>query len=107
MDHTSRRRNDLQTLEELGAVLGAHDAERSRIAEEYATKWTAEKRQQALKDGDALPGNPPKFPIKDQEDMDNAASLSGNSSVARATVVAHMRKQAKKHSLKLPASLAA
>ncbi len=118
MDHTSRRMNDNRVKDELGAVLGRHD-ERSRReqeelaawaeqhrdswAEEKAAKWTADKRKQAEKNGDALPGG--KFPITDQEDMDNAAGLLGNTSLPRPVVVAHMKKQAKKHGLKLPGSL--
>ena len=68
---------------------------------------TPEKRRQALKEGDALPGDPPKFPIKDQEDMNNANGLKGNSSIPNAVIERHMRKQAKKHGLTLPKSLQA
>lgn len=86
-------------MTELAAVLDRH------ALDEYAAKWTPEKRRQALKDGDALPGDPPKYPIKDQEDMDNANRLIGNGDVAKSTLVSHMKKQARKHGLKLPASL--
>jgi hypothetical protein len=91
--------------DELAAFVGRQDARRQKLAEEYATKWTAEKRRQALQDGDALPGDPPKFPIKDQEDLDNAVGLIGNSGLPRDTVVRHIKKQAKKYNLSLPDSL--
>lgn len=103
-----------EALTELGRFVGDIDAERKRtaderrkVAEEFAAKWTVEKRKQALKDGDALPGDPPKFPIKDQEDMNSAHTLKGSSNVPNATVEAHMKKQAKKHGLKLPPGLKA
>ena len=102
-------RSEHDSLMELGRLVAAQNAERQRVADEYAAKWTAEKRRQALKDGDALPGpgGVGRFPIKDQEDMTNAAGLLGNSSVPKATVIAHMKKQAKKHKLTLPMTLQA
>jgi hypothetical protein len=103
MRHLTKRMGEREALTELGAALGRHDADLKKASDEYAAKWTDEKRKQAEKDGDALPGG--KFPIKDQEDMNSAATLAGNSKVPRATVVAHMKKQAKKHSLTLPKSL--
>ena len=60
-----------QALEELGTVLDQRSAEIAKVQEEYSAKWPPEKRRQALQSGDALPGDPPKFPIKDQEDMNN------------------------------------
>lgn len=94
-----RRLSNEQAMTELASVLDRY------TEDEHAAKWTVAKRMQALRDGDALPGSPPKYPIKDQDDMDNAARLMGNGDVPRATLVAHMRKQARKHGLRLPASL--
>lgn len=88
----------------LGNMLGRIDAERAAVAEEYATKWTAEKRAEAEKSGDALPGG--KFPIRDQEDLNNAVRLAGNSDVSEDRVRTHIKKQAKKHGLSLPSSFA-
>ena len=104
---THRPRNDKEALAELAAFNDRLAAETAKVQEEYSAKWTTEKRLEALKAGDALPGSPPKFPIKDQEDMNNAARLSGNSSVSRATIVAHMKRMAKKHGLALPKTLQA
>lgn len=101
--HSHRHMSEREALVELGAVVGRNEAEIRRVAEEYAAKWTDEKRKAAVQSGDALPGG--KFPIRDQEDMDNANTLKGSSSLPKSTVVAHMKKQAKKHSLKLPPSL--
>jgi hypothetical protein len=92
-------------MTELAGVLDRHEATSRQRLEEYAAKWPVAKRHAALKSGDALPGDPPKFPIKDQDDMDNANRLLGSSSVPKATVVSHMRKQAKRHGLKLPGGL--
>jgi mevalonate pyrophosphate decarboxylase len=103
--HNTRHLSERESMTELASVLKRHEDELAKVQEEYSAKWDVGKRMQALKDGDALPGNPPKFPIKDQDDMNNAAGLSGSSSVAKATIVAHLKKMAKKHSLKLPASL--
>lgn len=102
---TPRRRFGSQShgIEELAGVLKHHHDDVQRVAEEYAAKWPDEKRKAAVKSGDALPGG--KFPIRDQEDLNNANALKGNSSVAQATVIGHMRKQAKKHGLNLPKSL--
>jgi hypothetical protein len=71
--------------------------------EENAAKYNAQQRRDAAKRGDALPDG--SFPIMDQEDMNNAATLAGNSSHPKATVHAHMKKQAKKKGLKLPDSV--
>jgi hypothetical protein len=94
-----------QAKSELAAFAKRRDEEHAKVQEEYSAKWTPEKRKQALKDGDALPGDPPKFPIKDQEDMDNANNLRNNSTLPQSLVIRHMKKQARKHGLKLPASL--
>lgn len=74
-----------------------------KVAEEYATKWTAEKRRDAIKTGDAMADG--KFPIRDQEDLNNAVRLAGSSTTAKASVIAHIKAMAKKHSLTLPPSL--
>lgn len=94
---------DSQITEELGAALMRHEQAQRRAVEEYAAKWTAEKRRDAAKRGDALADG--SYPIIDQEDMANAARLLGNGSASKPTVVAHMKKQARKHGLKLPDSL--
>jgi hypothetical protein len=103
MTYTSRRKGEREALTELGRVLDRHDADLQRVNDEYAAKWNDAKRAQAEKNGDALPGG--KFPIVDQDDMDHAATLVGNSTLPKAVVVAHMKKQAKKHGLTLPQSL--
>jgi hypothetical protein len=99
----SRRMGEREVQNGLSAALNNYRVALNAVNEEYAAKWNDAKRKQAEKSGDALPGG--KFPIVDQEDMDHAATLIGNTYLPRATVVAHMRKQAKKHSLKLPDSL--
>lgn len=106
MTPTPKRRpfaTEHEALTELGAFIDRSAAATKIIEDEYAAKWTTEKRQAAVKSNDALPGG--KFPIRDQEDMNHAAGLLGNSTLPKATVVAHMRKQAKKHSLTLPKTL--
>lgn len=95
--------SERQALDELASFAHRRDVEIAAVQEEYSAKWTQEKRNQAEKSGDALPGG--KFPIKDQEDLDNANTLKGNSSVPNAVVERHMKKQAKKHGLRLPKSL--
>jgi hypothetical protein len=95
-------RSEREALTELGAFNARREAERKAMEESAANKWPMGKRLEAVKSGDALPGG--LFPIKDQEDLNNAAGLAGSSKVPEATVVAHIKKQAKKHSLKLPDS---
>lgn len=95
----TRRRHltDEQAMAELAAVLDRH------AEEDYAAKWTAEKRRQAEKNGDAMAGG--KYPIVDQEDVRNAMRLVGNGSAANSAVVAHIKKQVRKHGLSMPPSL--
>lgn len=95
--------SERQALDELASFAHRRDVEIAAVQEEYSAKWTQDKRKDAEKSGDALPGG--RFPIKDQEDMDNANTLKNNSSIPQATVIRHMKKQAKKHGLKLPSSI--
>lgn len=106
---TSRRHmTQQQAMTELGAVLENETARKKRAADEYAAKWTTEKRRQAQKDGNAIPGpdGVGRFPIKDQQDVHNAHGLMGNSPIPNPTIIAHIRRMTKKHGLKLPAALA-
>lgn len=115
MHHTSRRLNDGQTREELGAVLDRH-AERSEHdaqelaawaeanchawVEEYARTFTTAQRRKAAKEGAALSDG--SYPIYSQEDADNAAQRIGTGDAAKGTIVAHIRKRVKALGLKLP-----
>lgn len=104
----SRRfRTEQAGMTELAGVLGRHDTDRKRVAEEFAAKWNDDKRRQAVKDGNALPGpdGVGRFPITDQADMDHAAGLVGSSKTPRPVVEAHMKRMAKKHGLTLPKTL--
>lgn len=108
--HQMRHMSEREALTELGRFAARRDAEhaqseaeRLKIAEDHAAKWTAEKRAQAVKNGDAMPGG--KYPIIDQEDMNAAAKLIGNGDAAADAVEEHMKKQAKKHGLTLPKSM--
>ncbi len=112
---SSRHMSDIETTRGLEEFAARRDAESRELTEwanqhaskwaleENAAKWNAQKRRDAAKRGDALPDG--SFPIVDQEDIENAAGLVGNSNHPKATVVAHIKKQAKKHGLKLPDSL--
>ena len=44
-----------------------------------ATKWTAARRRRALDAGHALPGDPPRYPISDCDDVRNAVGDLGRS----------------------------
>jgi hypothetical protein len=91
-------------MEELASVLDRYDAEQGQVAEEYASRWPQAKRDQAVKSGDAMPGG--RFPVESQKDLDDAVRLIGKTKLSKAAVIAHLKKMAKKHSLKLPASWA-
>ena len=73
--------------------------------DEYWFRNFTEKQRKAAADaGDAFPDG--SYPIKTQEDLDSAVSLIGRSkNHSAAEVEAHIRKQAKKYGLTLPASM--
>lgn len=102
---TGRRiMSEEEALADLKGTVERHTAEDRRVVEEYAAKWTAEKRKQAEKNGDAMPGG--KYPIVDQQDMNAAARLMGSGDVSSDAIEEHMKRMAKKHGLKLPMSIA-
>ena len=116
MAQTLRRRfrSEREALTELGAVLDrnavasfpeAGSIDVAQAEQEHATRWNLANCLRALKDGDALPGDPPKFPIKDQEDMGSAGKLTGDSAIGEGKVIAFLERMAKKPSLTPPASL--
>jgi hypothetical protein len=116
MAQTPRRqfRSEREALTEMDAVLDRNavasfpEADSSDVAQaeqEHATRWTLANCLRALKDGDALPGDPPNLPIKDQADMNSAGKLTGDSAIGEGAVIAFLEPMAKKHGLTLPASL--
>lgn len=120
MHHSSRRMNDQQTNEELGAVLSRQDewakqdaeelaawatANRAAWTEEYARAFSDVQRRKAAKEGASLPDG--SYPIYSQEDANNAAEAIGRGKAAKSTVVAHIRKRVKALGLKAPPVAAA
>ncbi len=116
MAQTLRRRfrSEREALTELVALLDrnavasfpeADSIDVAQAEQEHATRWNLANCLRALKDGGALPGDPPTFPIKDQEGMSSAGELTGDSAIGEATVIAFLERMAKKHSPTLPASL--
>ena len=111
---------EIQVKEELGAMLlgeerrkAAEEAmsdeewaalHRHNWTEEYARDFSAARRRKAAKEGAALPDG--SFPIYNQEDVTNAATLAGKGKAAKATVLAHIRKRVKALGLKMPPSAA-
>lgn len=70
---------------------------------ETARKFSQDERDQAAKDGAAMPGG--RYPIYSQDDLDNAVEdwiRTGRPS----SVAAHLHAQAKKLGLKLPSYMA-
>jgi hypothetical protein len=63
-------------------------------------KWPYEKRELAVRAGDALPGG--RFPIIDQEDADFAAGHADQSTIPREQVVSHVIAMVKRHGLEMP-----
>jgi len=120
--HFNSRSNPYQinVKDELGAMLkhaaderAAEDAmsdeewatlHRHAWTEEYARDFSAERRRKAAKEGAALPDG--SFPIYNQEDVTNAATLASKGKAPLATVLAHIRKRVKALGLKMPPSAA-
>lgn len=70
---------------------------------EYARKFSQDERDQAAKDGNAMPGG--RYPIYNQDDLDDAVEdyiRTGRPSA----VAAHIHAMAKKLGLKLPTYMA-
>lgn len=86
---------------ELAARDGGPDLIKSLLPDVVKRDFTTDERREMADEGNAMPDGT--YPIKTQNDLDNAHKLAGSSKTySKERVHAHIRAMAKKHGLTLP-----